>query len=159
MYYELRHHGVKGMRWGVRRVVKAVGKARNTSLRKRATRYAQISSQQADQAKYKALSGTNGSRALETSDRYLKKAQRVAKRMRDKGQSILNSKDYKKAIGSNRAAAKNYIERSKGERAASVIASSALSVGGMVVASLAACPIAAVYVTAGPKYKLSKGAR
>lgn len=74
--------------------------------------------------------------------------------MSDGGRSVIETDDYKLMVQTNKAAAKNYVERSFGERAASVAKSAAVSTGISFVVMAYGSPIGYLSLNPGPKYKL-----
>ena len=84
----------------------------------------------------------------------MKKATKAANKMSDGGKYFRETNDYKLMANTNKAAAKNYIERSFGERAASVAKSAAVSTGISFVAMAYGSPIGYLSLNPGPKYKL-----
>ena len=84
----------------------------------------------------------------------MKKATKTANKMSDGGRSVRKTDDYKLMVQTNKAAAKNYVERSFGERAASVAKSAAVSTGISFVVMAYGSPIGYLSLNPGPKYKL-----
>lgn len=142
---DLMHYGVVGMKWGVRR---------DNRLRNSVDKYSTISRENAYRAEEEAAKRANGSKYLERSNRYMKKATKAANKMSDGGKSFRETNDYKLMVNTNKAAAKNYVERSFGERAASVAKSAAVSTGISFVAIAYGSPIGYLSLNPGPKYKL-----
>lgn len=145
---DLMHYGVIGMKWGVRR---------DKMLRYKADKYSTISRENAYRSEEEAAKRANGSKYLERSNRYMKKATKAANKMSDSGKSFRETNDYKLMVNTNKAAAKNYVERSFGERAASVAKSAAVSTGISFVAMAYGSPIGYILLDPGPKYKLKNG--
>lgn len=141
----LMHYGVVGMKWGVRR---------DNRLRNKVDKYSTISLENAWKAEEEAAKRANGSKYLERSNRYMKKATKAANKMPDGGKSFRETNGYKLMVNTNKAAAKNYVERSFGERAASVAKSAAVSTGISFVAMAYGSPIGYLSINPGPKYKL-----
>lgn len=160
---ELMHYGVRGMKWGVRRYQNAdgtltsAGKARDERLSEKVQKYSARAAREAGYASLNARQGINGSSNLTNSNRYLKKAEKAASKMSDKGDSLQDNETYRDATYRNREAGKNYIKRSAGERAATLAGSAALSAGAVYVSAMAGLPYTMVYVTRGPEYKLRGG--
>lgn len=142
---DLMHYGVVGMKWGVRR---------DNRLRNSVNKYSTISRENARRAEEEAVKTVNGSKYLERSNRYMKKATKAANKMPDGGKSFRETDDYKLMVNTNKAAASNYVERSFGERAASVAKSAAVSTGISFVAMAYGAPIGYLLLDPGPKYKL-----
>lgn len=142
---DLMHYGVVGMKWGARR---------DKMLRDKSDKYSTISRENAYRAEEEAVKRANGSYYLERSYRYMKKATKTANKMSDGGRSVIETDDYKLMVQTNKAAAKNYIERSFGERAASVAKSAAVSTGISFVVMAYGSPIGYLSLNPGPKYKL-----
>lgn len=145
---DLMHYGVLGMKWGVRR---------DNMIRDKVDKYSTISRENAYRAEEESAKRANGSKYLERSNRYMKKATRAANKMSDGGKSFRETDDYKLMLNTNKAAAKNYVERSFGERAASVAKSAAVSTGISFVAMAYGSPIGYILLDPGPKYKLKNG--
>ena len=142
---DLMHFGVVGMKWGVRR---------DNRLRNKVDKYSTMSLENARRAEEEAAKTVNGSAYLERSNRYMKKATKAANKMPDGGKSFRETSDYKLMVNTNKAAAKNYVERSFSERAASVAKSAAVSTGISFVAMAYGSPIGYLLLNPGPKYKL-----
>lgn len=145
---DLMHYGVLGMKWGVRR---------DNMIRDKVDKYSTISRENAYRAEEESAKRANGSKYLERSNRYMKKATRAANKMSDGGKSFRETDNYKLMLNTNKAAAKNYVERSFGERAASVAKSAAVSTGISFVAMAYGSPIGYILLDPGPKYKLKNG--
>ena len=142
---DLMPHGVVGMKWGARR---------DKMLRDKDDKYSTISRENAYRAEEEAAKRANGSYYLERSYRYMKKATKTANKMSDGGRSVRETDDYKLMVQTNKAAAKNYVERSFGERATWVAKSAAVSTGISFVAMAYGSPIGYLSLNPGPKYKL-----
>lgn len=147
--YELYHHGVKGMRWGVRKKI-------DQSRIDRARRYTNLSVSNAVAANRSARVGNNGSKYLEKSEKYSKKANKITSKIQDGKTKKSLQKDLKLTNELQQTVAKDYVQRSKKERVTTFATSAAISAGAVYLASAAGLPYAMVWVTSGPKYNLKE---
>lgn len=160
--YELYHYGVKGMKWGIRRYQNAdgslteAGRRRDKRLEDRIERFSYEAGRHAEYASMNARQRVNGSSNLSRSDRYIKKAEKAAKRMTDKeaGKAWLESETYKEAVYKRQEAGKDYVKRTAGERVATLAATTAASAGMVFVSAAAGLPYTMIYLSFGPEYKL-----
>ena len=158
---ELYHFGIKGMKWGVRRYqnpdgsLNDAGLKRDAKLLDKTKRLSNSSSYYSREAKEYARYSQNGSRSLEKSDRYLNKAAKVANKMSDQGKQAFNSEQYKQAIQSRKSAGEDYVKRNTSERVGSVVKNAAVSTGASFCGMIMGMPVGVLYVSPGPKYKLS----
>lgn len=159
---ELYHYGVPGMKWGIRRyrnldgTLTPAGKRRDDRLSFKTNQYATAATIYAKRAQQKAKNRVNGSRDLEYSDRYFKKATKTADKMSDGGKKVKKTSAYKQAKEENVKAGENYIKRKTKERVASAVTTAAISTGASFVGFAAGMPVGFLYIDPGPKYNLKR---
>ena len=146
---DLYHHGVKGMRWGVRKKI-------DESRINRARKYTNLSVSNAVAANRSARNNRNGSRYLERSEKYSKKATKITSKIQDEKTKKSFQKDLKLTNELQQTVAKDYVQRSKKERVATFATSAAVSAGAVYLASAAGLPYAMVWITSGTKYNLKE---
>lgn len=157
---ELCHYGVKGMKWGVIRyhnpdgTLTAAGKKRDDRLRRKVGEYSNEAERNAYYATNYAKQRMNGSQYLSKSDKYIKKAEKAASKMSDKGDSLQDNRSYRNATYANKVAGENYVKRSAGAKAATLAGSVALSTGAVFASRMMGLPYTMIYITDGGDYKL-----
>ena len=149
----LYHHGVKCMKWG-QLLKRKIENNRSSRIQKYAVKSIVNSAKAAQGAKQ----GVNNSRYLERSDRYLKKANKLQTKIQDTKLKKTNTKFVKAATKEHSEAGKNYVQRSLGARVATAVTTTAVSIGASYVAVSLGAPMAYVYASGGPKYKLKPNA-
>lgn len=160
--YELYHHGIKGMKWGVRRYqnkdgsLTSAGKRRDARLAERTKKLAAKSTANSFVATRAASRQDNGSKYYDRSNRYMKRAVKTAGKMSDEGRSVAKTDQYKNMNISNMKAGELYVKRTKSARAKDAVKSAAISTGASFVGMAMGMPIGVLYVSTGPKYELKQ---
>jgi len=172
---ELYHYGVPGMKWGVRRyqnkdgTLTTAGKQRaeklSADLSDRRTKAAVNYAYATDRANYarsrRATAGKRdrdyktskvaGVNAYTAAKEFDRQAGKIEKKLSDLG---IDTSDRTSLPKVRTDAGKDYVARSKGAQVATAAATATASLGVAYAALYMGAPVAFVYSTTGPKYKL-----
>ena len=172
---ELYHYGVPGMKWGIRRYqnkdgsLTTAGKQRveklTADLSDRRTKAAVNYAYATDRANYARsrrttagkrdrdykTSKVTGVNAYTAAKEFDKQASKIEKKLSDLG---VDTRDRTSLPKARADAGKDYVARSKGAKVATAAATATASLGIAYAALYMGAPVAFVYSTSGPKYKL-----